>query len=82
MAADDTLSLAPKIDGTIFVVRFAASSARASRKALELLEQREINVLGVVANDVKASESDYGYGYYYEYRAQPAEAPTLSAKAS
>jgi len=67
MAADDTLSLAPKIDGTIFVMRFSASSARASRKSLELLAQRQINTLGVVCNDVKLSESEYGYGYYYQY---------------
>ena len=67
MAADDALSLAPKIDGTIFVLRFSASSSRLSRKALDLLLQRQVNLLGVVCNDVKLSESDYGYGYYYQY---------------
>jgi len=67
MAADDALSLAPKIDGTLFVLRFSASSARLSRKALDLLIQRQVNLLGVVCNDVKLSESDYGYGYYYQY---------------
>lgn len=77
MAADDTLSLAPKIDGTIFVVRFSTSSARTSRKAVELLEQRTINLLGLVVNDVKLSESDYGYGYYYEYHSPQPEPPTL-----
>ena len=73
MAADDTLSLAPKADGTIFVVRFNTSSARMSRKSLELLKQRQINVLGLVCNDVKLSESDYGYGYYYDYKAEAEE---------
>jgi capsular exopolysaccharide synthesis family protein len=67
MAADDALSFAPKIDGTIFVLRFSASSSRLSRKALDLLTQRQVNLLGVVCNDVKLSESDYGYGYYYQY---------------
>ncbi len=67
MAADDALSFAPKIDGTIFVLRFSASSSRLSRKALDLLIQRQVNLLGVVCNDVKLSESDYGYGYYYQY---------------
>jgi capsular exopolysaccharide synthesis family protein len=71
MAADDTLSLAPKIDGVIFTIRFSTSSARISRKALELLEQRQINILGLVANDVKLSEAGYGYGYYYDYRNPP-----------
>jgi capsular exopolysaccharide synthesis family protein len=69
MAADDVLSLAPKIDGTIFVVRFSTSSARRSRTAIGLLVQRQANLLGVVCNDVRLSESEYGYGNYYQYSA-------------
>lgn len=69
MAADDALSLAPKIDGTIFVVRFAVSSVRTTRKSLELLAQRRVNLLGLVCNDVKISESEHHYAYYYDYRA-------------
>jgi succinoglycan biosynthesis transport protein ExoP len=69
MAADDVLSLAPKIDGTIFVVRFSTSSARRSRTAINLLVQRQANLLGVVCNDVRLSESEYGYGNYYQYSA-------------
>jgi Mrp family chromosome partitioning ATPase len=68
MAADDALSLAPKIDGTIFVIRFAVSSVRSTRKSIELLAQRRVNLLGLVCNDVKLSESEYGYGYYYDYK--------------
>ena len=45
----------------------STSSSRLSRKALDLLIQRQVNLLGVVCNDVKLSESDYGYGYYYQY---------------
>ena len=69
MAADDVLSLAPKIDGTIFVVRFSTSSARRSRTAINLLVQRQANLIGVVCNDVRLSESEYGYGNYYQYSA-------------
>jgi polysaccharide biosynthesis transport protein len=68
MAADDALSLAPKIDGAIFVVRFAVSSVRSTRKSIELLQQRRVNLLGLICNDVKLSESEYGYGYYYDYK--------------
>jgi succinoglycan biosynthesis transport protein ExoP len=68
MAADDALSLAPKIDGTIFVIRFAVSSVRSTRKSIELLAQRRVNLLGLVCNDVKLSESEHGYGYYYDYK--------------
>jgi capsular exopolysaccharide synthesis family protein len=69
MAADDVLSLAPKVDGTIFVVRFSTSSARRSRTAINLLVQRQANLLGVVCNDVRLAESEYGYGNYYQYSA-------------
>ena len=69
MAADDVLSLSPKIDGTIFVVRFSTSSARRSRTAVNLLVQRQANLLGIVCNDVRLAESEYGYGNYYQYSA-------------
>lgn len=69
MAADDVLSLAPKIDGTIFVLRFSTSSSRRSRTAINLLMQRQANVLGIVCNDVRLAESEYGYGNYYQYSA-------------
>ena len=74
MVADDTTSLAPKIDGTLFVVRYAASSARTSRKALELLHRRQANVLGLICNDVEVSAQEYYYYRYPEYYAPVAEA--------
>jgi capsular exopolysaccharide synthesis family protein len=67
MVADDTTSLAPKIDATIFVVRYGASSMRTSRKALELLRRRQANVLGLVCNDVEVSAQEYYYHRYPEY---------------
>ena len=70
LVADDTLSLAPKIDGVLFVVRFAQSSARMGRRALDLLSHRQVNVLGLVCNDVHLSEAEYGYGNYYQYSEQ------------
>jgi capsular exopolysaccharide synthesis family protein len=63
-AADDTSCLAPKVDGTLFVVRSGHSSARAAREALELLLQRRARVLGVVVNGADASANSY---YYYKY---------------
>lgn len=62
---DDTLSLAPKIDGTMVVVRFGVSSVRTTRRTLELLTQRQTNILGLICNDVQLAESEYNYGYYY-----------------
>jgi Mrp family chromosome partitioning ATPase len=71
----------PKIDRTIFVIRLNTSSTGPSKKALELLAQRQINVLGVLVNDVKLSESDYGYGYYDEVRNTDPEPTKLTAGA-
>jgi capsular exopolysaccharide synthesis family protein len=69
MAADDTTSLAPKADATIFVFRFTSSSTRASRKALELLRERQTNVIGIVCNDVSEAMQEYCYYRYPDYYA-------------
>jgi polysaccharide biosynthesis transport protein len=71
MAADDVTSLAPNIDGVIFVIRAEQTSARIARAALDLLYQRKANVLGIVFNAVHPNSSDYYYYYKYEdyYRA-------------
>jgi capsular exopolysaccharide synthesis family protein len=72
---DDTLCLAPKIDATLFVVRFNNSSARSSRRALDLLDQRQAHVIGLVCNGVTLSETEYAYNYnYHQYRGKYAEA--------
>jgi len=62
---DDTLSLAPKIDGVLVVVRFGVSAIRSTRRTLDLLAQRQANIMGLICNDVRMSESEYNYGYYY-----------------
>ena len=62
---DDTLCLAPKLDATLFVVRFNTSSVRSSRRALDLLNKRQVNVIGVVCNGVTLSETEYNYNYNY-----------------
>ena len=62
---DDTLCLAPKIDATLFVIRFNNSSVRSSRRALELLDNRQANVIGLICNGVSLSETEYNYNYNY-----------------
>lgn len=71
LAADDTTSLAPKIDATIFVVRLSYTSARLTRKGLELLYNRQVNVPGVILNFVDTSLPEYYYYQYSEYYATP-----------
>jgi capsular exopolysaccharide synthesis family protein len=66
-AADDATTLAPKADGTLFVVRNRYSGARQVREALELLYQRQAKVLGVVFNRANSSLRSYHYYKYAEY---------------
>ena len=67
MAAADTTSLAPKLDALIFVLRDAVSSTRLSKKALELLHDRQANVIGIVFNGVAETHQDYYHYRYPEY---------------
>jgi polysaccharide biosynthesis transport protein len=66
-AADDASCLAPKMDGTLFVVRRGQSSARAVSEALDLLARRQARVLGVVYNGADASARSYHYYKYADY---------------
>ena len=66
-AADDATTLAPKVDGTLFVVRRHFSRAGAVRIALELLQQRQARILGLVFNRADtSSEANYYYKNYYK----------------
>ncbi len=71
LAADDTTSLAPKIDATLFVVRLSYTSARMVEKSLELLYNRQVNVPGVILNYVDTSLPEYYYYQYSEYYNTP-----------
>jgi capsular exopolysaccharide synthesis family protein len=81
LAADDTTSLAPKIDATIFVVRLAYTSARLTKKGLELLYNRQVNVPGVILNFVDTSLPEYYYYQYSEYYNTPPPATTGEGEA-
>jgi len=63
-AADDATTLAPKVDGTLFVVRSRFSRTGPVRDALDLLYQRQARVLGVIFNQAEASQRS---NYYYKY---------------
>ena len=65
MAADDVTSLAPHVDGVIFLIRAEFTSARVARAALYSLYQRQVRVLGLVFNSARPAFEDY---YYYRYR--------------
>ncbi len=79
MAADDTTSVAPKADATLFVFRFTSSNSRISRKALALLRERQANVIGVICNDVSEAMQEYYYHRYPQYYS-PAAAAAAGSK--
>ena len=77
-AADDASCLAPKMDGTLFVVRNRHSGARTTREAVDLLAQRQARILGVIYNGATGSGRS---GYYYRYADYyPAEKNQKSGK--
>jgi succinoglycan biosynthesis transport protein ExoP len=82
LAADDSTSLAPKIDATLFVVRLSYTSARLTRKSLELLYNRQVNVAGVILNYVDTSLPEYYYYQYSEYYNTPAAVEDHAISAS
>ncbi|MBI1177178.1 polysaccharide biosynthesis tyrosine autokinase [bacterium] len=66
-AADDVSCVAPKVDGTLFVVRRNRSSARVVYDALDLLARRHAKVLGVVFNGADSHSRSYSYYQQPEY---------------
>jgi Mrp family chromosome partitioning ATPase len=74
-AADDVTTLAPKVDGTMLVVRSRFSRFAQVREALQLLYQRQAKVLGVVFNRTDARARSYYYYTNSRYYV-PASAPS------
>jgi len=70
-ATDDATTLAPKVDGTLFVVRNGFSRQGQVRQALEQLYLRNAQVLGVVFNQADHAESSYYYKYAEYYHPVP-----------
>jgi polysaccharide biosynthesis transport protein len=67
-ASDDVATLAPRADGTLFVVRSRFSPAGAVKEALDVLGQRQVRVLGLVFNRADASTRSYNYANRAYYR--------------
>lgn len=68
LAADDAATLAPSVDGVLFVVRGSYTSARLVREALDTLRQRRAQVLGLIFN--RAVSSSFERHHYQRYRDQ------------
>jgi polysaccharide biosynthesis transport protein len=67
LVADDTASLAPKVDASLLVVRMGTTMARLTAKAMGVLADRQVRVAGVVLNQVAANLREYSYYNYASY---------------
>ncbi|MDX6766258.1 MAG: polysaccharide biosynthesis tyrosine autokinase [Candidatus Methylacidiphilales bacterium] len=75
LAADDTPSLSPKVDGVIMVMRASYTSSRLTRSSLDILYHRQVHVLGLVFNFIDTNLPDYyHYQYYRSYYNTPGKA--------
>jgi capsular exopolysaccharide synthesis family protein len=66
LATGDAATLAPNVEGVLFVVRGSFTSARMARRALDLLRQRHVRVLGLIFN--RSVPSPYEHHYYQRYQ--------------
>jgi polysaccharide biosynthesis transport protein len=71
MATDDTPSLAPKMDGVLMVMRASHTSSRLTHNSLDILYQRQVNVLGMIFNCIDTNLPDYYHYSYYKYYYTP-----------
>ena len=67
MATDDSANLAPKADETLFIVRASFTSSRLARRAIDMLYQRQVDVMGLIFNSVDTTRGGYDYYKYAEY---------------
>ena len=73
MATDDAATLAPTVDGVLFVVRALFASARVVHGALDVLRQRRAHLVGLIFNRAESSpcERQYYQPYAHAYHWQP-----------
>jgi tyrosine-protein kinase Etk/Wzc len=67
VAVTDAALLSSVVDATLLVVEVGRSRAQAVNRAVDLLQNVQARLLGVVANHVAASGFRYDYGYYSYY---------------
>ncbi len=64
----DAVVLAQQVDATVLVATAGSTTKRGLRRALELLNQVDAPLVGIVLNGLEAQAAyAYGYGYGYSY---------------
>jgi Mrp family chromosome partitioning ATPase len=75
LGLSDARLIASQTDGVVLIIRLDKTRKDHVYSALDSLNIADINVLGVVVNDVKKNSSgyDYGYNYYNRYYRKKSE---------
>lgn len=68
VALSDAVTLSRRVDGIVLVVKEQSVSRAVVRQTIDLLNQVEANILGVVLNNVDLQRGGSKYKYYYAYR--------------
>jgi succinoglycan biosynthesis transport protein ExoP len=72
LAVADALILARHVDGVLFVVRAGKTDQQAGKQALAQLRQLDVELTGVVLNDLKLREARLWHSLHSEFVAPPA----------
>lgn len=63
----DPLLIGPHTDGVVMVYKAGKMARRALKRAKDQVVSAKANILGVVLNDMHATDMEPRYGYYYDY---------------
>ena len=62
----DSLSMLPKCDGVVYVIRFNTVKRKAAMTCLSKLREANLPLLGAIMNNVSGSQVVYYYSNYYD----------------
>ncbi len=72
MAVTDAVVLAKRADGLLLVIKPGVTKLAAAQQTIQQLRRLNVNILGVVLNDIPTNRSRYAYYYhsngYYSYQ--------------
>lgn len=67
LAVTDPSTVAPRVDGVVLALRLGRNTRPQARRAIEVLHNLGVKVLGVVVNGVGSNTPGYGGSGYYSY---------------
>lgn len=65
LATGDAAALAPMVDGVLMVGRYGTTTRESARRATEMMQRVDANILGLVINNIQSSKRYTYYHYYY-----------------